>query len=268
MLLALDIGNTNIALGLFDGDECRHFWRLSSDTGRTIDEYAILLHQLFTLNKIDTDAIDAVVIGSVVPVLSVTLEPALRHVVKARVFEVNHNARMPVANSYAKPREVGIDRLANAVGGIHFYGAPLIVVDIGTAITLDVISREREYLGGAILPGIEMSADALARRTARLPLIAPKAPRHVIGRTTVESIRSGILHGHVGAIDYLVESMWKELGYKTATVATGGLAPTILSESRRVKQVNEELTLHGLRQIYEHNQDKRPVTRGKVGRKR
>jgi type III pantothenate kinase len=261
MLLALDAGNTNITIGIFDGDHCAHFWRIASDSRRTENEYALILNQLLEFHGVEPASIDGVVLGSVVPMLSVTLSAALAEVLTVEPFEVTHDARLPVSNRYAKPREVGIDRLANAAGGVKMYGAPVVIVDLGTTVTLDVISKRKEYRGGAILPGIDMSANALARGTARLPLIAPKIPPVFIGRTTAESIRSGILNGLVGSIDYLIDNIWKELGYRTATVATGGLASVITQHSKRVKNWNAELTLLGLKLIFELNQNRRKPSR-------
>lgn len=255
MLLAVDVGNTNVTLGLFAGNQCVQFWRLSSNVHRTEDEYAILMHQLLAMHHVSADDIRAVSIGSVVPVLSSTLDGALNRVTHKTPFHVSHDTRLPVRNLYAKPREVGIDRLANAAGGMQIAGFPLIVVDLGTAVTLDVVSKDREYLGGSILPGIEMSAEALARRTARLPLTAAKAPHAAIGRTTVESIRSGIFLGLAGSIDGLIHRMWKELGYETSVLATGGLAPAIIEYSTLVREHCQELTLIGLKAIYEMNHE-------------
>ncbi len=250
MLLAADIGNTNITLGLFRGRKCVCFGRLASDTRRTADEYAILVRHWLELHGIGSDAVTAAVTGSVVPVLTAEFDAAIQLALGLRPFSVSHAARMPVANRYGKPREVGIDRLANAAGGVAHYGAPLLVVDLGTAVTVDVISRDLEYLGGAILPGIEMSAEALSRRTARLPLAAARCPEHAVGRTTVESIRSGILHGLVGAVDHLIELTWKELGYKTKVVATGGMAEVLIRHSRHVRRHDPEITLNGLMEIW------------------
>lgn len=253
MLLTLDIGNTNITLGLFEGDKCTQFWRLASDSRRTADEYAVLLHDALGISGVRPGDVGQAVVGSVVPVLSQTLDSAMLKVFGSTPYHVTHTSKMPVKNKYANPMEVGIDRLANAVGGVLGFGSPLIVIDLGTAVTLDVISNKKEYLGGAILPGIEMSAESLSRRTARLPLTAIAEPQAIIGRTTVESIRSGILNGLIGSIDSLLEGMWKELGYKTATVATGGLAPVLLQRSRHVRQQSPELTLVGLKKIWELN---------------
>lgn len=257
MLLAVDIGNTNSVLGTFEGEECTSFRRISSDSRRTEDEYAVLLHNLFERNGVSVEAIDDIVIGSVVPVLSNVLGAALQQVIGREPFHVTHSVRLPVKNRYANPDEVGIDRLANAAGGVRLYGAPLIVVDLGTAVTLDIISDKKEYVGGTILPGIEMSAEALSRRTARLPLASLEVPPRVIGRTTIESIRSGILYGLIGAIDSMIERIWKELGCRTNVVATGGLAPVVLKHSRFVKHESRDLTLRGLKYIWETNRRRR-----------
>ncbi|PKO17076.1 pantothenate kinase [candidate division BRC1 bacterium HGW-BRC1-1] len=255
MLLAIDIGNTNITLGLFREEQCVFFGRLASHTRRTADEYAILSRQLLELRGVPYSHITAVVMGSVVPALTGVLDDAMHLAFGLRAFNVTHTARLPVRNLYAKPGEVGIDRIANAAGGIARHGAPLLVVDLGTAVTIDVLSRDREYLGGAILPGIAMSSEALSRGTARLPLAKPRMPDQAIGRTSVESIRSGIMHGLVGAIDHLIDLIWAELGYTTAIVATGGQAPAIIAASRHVKVDDPEITLFGLAAIWRLNHD-------------
>jgi type III pantothenate kinase len=268
MLLAVDIGNTNVTLGLFHEDKCMQFWRLNSDARRTEDEYGILIQQLFATSGITPEQIAAVVLGSVVPTLSDVLGNALRRASGCQPFHVTHHVKLPVKNCYAKPGEVGVDRIANAAGAIRLVGAPVIAVDLGTAVTLDVVSKDAEYLGGAILPGIELSAEALARRTARLPLTSAHIPTQAIGRTTVQSIRSGIFLGLAGSIDHLIELMWKELGYKTATIATGGLAPAITDRCRRVKRSNSELTLLGLIDIYQLNNQAPATAKRNKGRRR
>ncbi|MGB9692921.1 MAG: type III pantothenate kinase [Candidatus Sumerlaeaceae bacterium] len=254
MILVVDIGNTNVVLGLFDGERLAVRWRVASDTRRTADEYSVLIEALLSRAKVTCTRLQSIVVGSVVPILSDTIDAALNRLCGATVFHVTYATPMPVVNKYAKPNEVGVDRLANAVAGMRIYGAPIIVVDVGTAVTLDVVSKDGEYLGGAILPGVELSAEALAKRTARLPRVAPHEPHHAIGRTTVESIRSGLLLGLTGAVDRLIEQMWDELGYQTRTVATGGLATSITTRSRIVKKCNEDLTLIGLKEIYLANQ--------------
>lgn len=256
MIIAIDIGNTNIVVGVFSEGGFAARWRLASDTRRTADEYSILFEAL--LRRFDSLQAQpkGIVIGSVVPILSDILDAALRRLFSCDLFHVTHASAMPVANKYAKPHEVGVDRLANAVGGMLLYGKPIIVVDAGTAVTLDVISQEGAYLGGAILPGIELSAEALAKRTARLPRVAAHEPHYAIGRTTVESIRSGLVLGLVGAVDHLIERMWEELGYRTATVATGGLAKTITAHSRIVRISDEDLTLRGLVEIFLYNSER------------
>lgn len=257
MLLAVDIGNTNVVLGAIESAECRCFWRLSSDTRRPADEYAALLFRLFEMDGVDPRSFNGAVVGSVVPALSGVFDAALRRTTGTAPFHVTHESRLPVRNGYRNPTEVGIDRLANAAAAVQFLGAPVVVVDLGTAVTVDVVSQRREYLGGAILPGIEMSAEALARRTARLPVTSPDDAGPMIGRTTADSIRSGILHGLVGAVDRIIEGIWAELGYTTATIATGGLAAYLTARSRHVRRVERDLTLVGLAEIWRLNTVKR-----------
>lgn len=256
MLLAVDIGNTNVVLGAVEGMECRHFWRLTSDAHRPSDEYAALLFRLFEMDGVDTRTLEGAVVGSVVPALSGVFDAALRRAAGVTPFHVTHESRLPVSNRYRNPAEVGIDRLANATAAVKLLGAPVLIVDLGTAVTVDVVSRRREYLGGAILPGIEMSAEALARRTARLPVTSPEDAGPMIGRTTADSIRSGILHGLVGAVDRIIGGVWKELGYRTATVATGGLAAYLTAQSKHVRRAERDLTLAGLAEIWRLNRSK------------
>lgn len=253
MLLAADIGNTHITLGLLDGHECTASWRLASDSRRPAEEYAALLSELFRLDGANLTGLRGAVVASVVPSLSKPLGEAIRRVTGLTPYHITHESRLPIANAYGAPDEVGIDRLANAAGGVEVFGAPVVIVDLGTAVTLDVVSRDREYLGGAIMPGIGLSAEALGSRTAKLPLIAAETPGRFIGRTTAESIASGILEGLIGGIDHLIEGIWEELGYKTATAATGGHGSFIIRRSAHVRKYDPHLTLRGMACAYEMN---------------
>jgi type III pantothenate kinase len=254
LLLTVDIGNTNIVLGIFAGERLIDHWRIATELKKTEDEYALTLQGLVALNEVRPADASGAIIASVVPHLCPVFQKSIRRVfgVEARILD--HTTPIPVRNRYENPQEVGVDRLANAVGGKTLFGAPLIIVDFGTAITLDVVSPAGDYLGGVIMPGLEMSADALYKRTSRLPRILLERPAHVLGRTTIASMQSGLYFGLVSAIDGVIEKLWKELGFKSKVVATGGLAPAFAAESKLVTATDPFLTLHGLRLIWEYNQ--------------
>lgn len=253
MILVADIGNTQITLGLYDAGACAREWRISSDPRRTADEYAVVLAGILAQAGVEAPAVTASVLGSVVPVLSDTIGSALQRVTGRTAYHVTHESRMPIENGYERPAEVGIDRLANAVAGIERYGAPVIIVDLGTAVTVDVADAAKVYRGGAILPGVGLSAQALAQGTARLPLASVTAPGRAIGRTTVESIRSGIMLGIVGAVDRIVADIRAEMGAEAPAVATGGQAHLLIEASRLVQIEDARLTLDGLYRIGQLN---------------
>ncbi len=260
MLLALDIGNTNIVVGVFDGERLLHSWRLSTLRQRTADEMGIWLLQLFHHGQLTTGQVDAVVMASVVPTLTrPTVEMATRYFDhEPLVIDGATNTGMPVL--YDAPSEVGADRIVNGVAAYDRYGRPtgrdpqaLVVVDFGTATTFDAISARGEYLGGVICPGVNISADALFQRAARLPRVDVRKPPTVIGRTTVGSMQSGLFYGYVGLVEGIVRRMRDELGGKAGSVATGGLAEMIAPETAAIDVVDRDLTLHGLRLIWQRN---------------
>jgi len=251
MLLALDVGNTNIVVGVFDGQKLVEHWRVRTDRERTADEHGLLMTHLLQYASLPPREISGIIISNVVPPMTDALLGMARRFFHVEPIIVSHELDLGVPIRYHNPREVGADRLVNAVAAIHKYGAPAIVVDFGTATTLDVISPLGEYLGGCIMAGVGISAEALFRTAARLPRIELVAPPHVIGRTTVEAMQSGILLGYAGAIDALVERIHKELGCETTVVATGGLAERIAAETRTIQHLDPWLTLEGLRLIWD-----------------
>jgi type III pantothenate kinase len=258
MLLTIDVGNTNIVLGVFDGATIVHSWRLATLRERTSDELGIWIGQLFEHSGIAPARVTGVVLGSVVPPLTATVIDMCRRYFghQALTIEPGVNTGMPVL--YEPPGDVGADRIVNGIAAYERYGRPagkaLIVVDFGTATTFDAISAQGEYLGGVICPGVQISADALFQRAARLPRIEVRKPRHVIGTTTVGSMQSGLFYGYVAMVEGLVQRMRAELGGTAACVATGGLAEMIAPETRLIDAVDRELTLHGLRMVWERNQ--------------
>jgi len=260
MLLAIDVGNTNIVLGVFDGATLVQSWRLQTLRERTSDELGLLVDGLFAHSHIDRSRIRGVILGSVVPPLTGTIRQMVERYfgVKALAIEPDVETGMPIL--YKNPAEVGADRIVNAVaayekfgGPKHGPGRPMIVVDFGTATTLDAVSAKGEYLGGAICPGVQISADALFQRAARLPRIDVRKPASVIGQTTVGAMESGLFYGYVGMVEGLVRRMSAELGGDAICVATGGLADVIAPETTLIQHVDPDLTLDGLRIVWERN---------------
>jgi type III pantothenate kinase len=258
MLLAIDVGNTNIVLGVFDGDTLIRSWRLQTLRERTADELGLLVDGLFALEKIDKTKVRGIILGSVVPPLTTTTRGMVERYfgVKALIVEPGLDTGMPIL--YDNPSEVGADRIVNGVAAYERFGRstgrPLIVVDFGTATTLDAVTARGEYLGGAICPGVQISADALFQRAARLPRIDVRKPERIVGRTTVGAMESGLFYGYVGMVEGLVCRMSDELGGNALCVATGGLAAVIAPETPLIHHVDPDLTLHGLRIVWERNQ--------------
>jgi type III pantothenate kinase len=253
MLLAIDIGNTNIAFGIFDREKLCATWRVATDINKTADEYAVLLLNLLSRQDITSSDIDAAVIGSVVPPLEAVFEELSKRYFGSSPLIVGAGVKTGVRICTDNPREVGADRVANVAAAHRLYSGPAIVIDFGTATTLDAISEEGEYLGGAIAPGIGIAAEALFERASKLPRIELVAPQHAIGRNTVTAMQSGLIFGYVGLVESLVHRIRQELGGKARVIATGGLAEIIAKETNIVDTVNPHLTLEGLRLIHEMN---------------
>jgi type III pantothenate kinase len=258
MLLAIDIGNTNIVVGVFDGAKLIVSWRLLTLRERTADEVGLMMAGLFAHHRLDIRRIDAVVMGSVVPVLTPILQHMSANYLGRDPFVVDPvtNAGMPIL--YERPAEVGADRIANSVAAYEQYGRrtglPLIIADLGTATTFDAVTAKGEYVGGVICPGPQIAADALFRRTARLPRVDVRKPATVIGHTTVGAIESGLFYGYLGMIEGLMRRMTDELGGHATRIATGGLAPLMMPETTMFDAHEPDITLHGLRIVWDRNQ--------------
>lgn len=253
MLLALDVGNTNITAGIYNQDKLEIFWRLSTDRQRTEDEYAILLMELLERSHLCKEDITAVIIASVVPPLSFTLGKMSQKYFGTIPLEVGPGIKTGLNIRMENPREVGADRIVNAVAAFSLYGGPLIIVDFGTATTFDVISEKGDYLGGAIAPGIGISTEALFEKAAKLPRVELIPPKSVIGRSTVTSMQSGIIFGFAGQVDGIVNRMASEFLKRPRVVATGGLASLLAKHSDTIELVNPLLTLEGLKLVYWKN---------------
>jgi type III pantothenate kinase len=258
MLLAIDIGNTSIALGIFESDRLKVTWRLATGIHRLADEYGTLLLNLLQREAIPLSQIRGAALCSAVPPLVSTFSQMCRQYLGISPLIVEAGVRTGIRISIDNAREVGPDRVVNAVAAHHLYGVPVIIIDLGTATTFDVVSQQGDYLGGAIAPGIATATEALFMRTAMLPRIELVRPRQAIGRSTVSAMQSGIIFGYIGLIEGMVRRIEGELGSKTRVVATGGYAQLLAEETAAIEVVNDDLTLIGLRLIYEMNEsDKR-----------
>ena len=250
MLLAIDIGNTNITLGLYEGERLGPRWRIRTIHDRMPDEYGVLLDNLFRHRGFRLEQVTGVVIASVVPPLTPVFEQVCQEYVGQPALVVNAEVETGVRIRYDNPHEVGADRVVDAAAVQALYTTPACVVDFGTATTFDAISAEGDYLGGAIAPGIGIAAQALFERTAKLPRVELVRPPSAIGRNTVHSMQAGLLFGYVGLVEGVVARFKAELGPETCVVATGGLAELISRETDVIDVVDPWLTLHGLRLIY------------------
>ena len=262
MLLAFDVGNTNVVLGVFKGKKLIQSWRMETDKNKSADEYGMIIRNLFDYHGLNMSDVKDAIISTVVPSISYTLQHLSIKYFNIRAIEVGPGIKTGMVIKYDNPKQVGADRIVNAVAAYAKYGGPLIVIDFGTATTFCCISEKCEYLGGTIAPGLKISSDALFEKTAKLPRVELSEPGHVICRNTIESMQSGLVYGHMGVVDYIIRKMKQE--YQTMTggnpkdmtvVATGGLATMVSKGVESIDHVDRLLTLEGLSLIYEKNKN-------------
>jgi type III pantothenate kinase len=255
MVLAIDVGNSNTTLGLFAGEKLLGHWRISTSLERTADEFGFIVTALIEGDGLHKSRVEGVAVSSVVPSVMYAVEEMSHKVFGQTPQIVGPGVKTGLVIKYDNPREAGSDRIASAVAALHLYGPPVIIVDFGTATTVTVIDEGRQYLGGAIAPGVKISAEALYRRASKLPHVDLQRPASVIGKNTVASMQSGLIYGFAGQVDGIVKRIRQEIGRPYRAIATGGLAPVISPYSETIEHVHPFLTLHGLRLIWEKNRD-------------
>ncbi len=253
MLLAIDIGNTNVVLGVFDRERLVENWRVGTNTQITPDEYAMIFKDLFGFAGIEFNQIQGVIISAVVPPLLPVMVEMSRKYIRVEPMVVTHELKTGITIHTDNPKEVGADRIVNAAAAYKLYGGPLIIVDFGTATTFCAITKNGEYLGGAICPGMKISAEALFQRASKLPRVELVKPPKVIGADTISAMQSGIIYGYAGLVDGIVERMKEELSADARVVATGGLAELVSPETKTIQEIKPHLTLEGLHLLYEIN---------------
>ena len=254
MLLCIDVGNTNIVMGVYDQNKIIGHWRVRTEKEITADELGILICNLFQTSRIKMDGVKGIIISSVVPPLIKTLEGLSKKYFDIKPMIVGHELKTGMVIRYDNPKEVGADRIVNSVAAYEKYKCRLIIIDFGTATTFDCISEEGEWIGGAISPGLIISGEALFSRTSKLPRIENySAPKNVIAKDTISAINVGIIYGYAGLVDGLVTRLKKEMGQGVKVIATGGIAPIIAKETTTIDLIDENLTLEGLKLLYERN---------------
>ncbi|HAK59048.1 MAG TPA: type III pantothenate kinase [Nitrospiraceae bacterium] len=253
MLLAIDIGNTNVVLGVFDGERLVGNWRVGTKTHITPDEYAMIIKDLFTFSGIEFSQVDGVIISTVVPPLLPVMTEMSQKYFGLDPVMVTHEMKAGIAIRYDNLKEVGADRIVNAAAAYQRYGGPVIIVDFGTATTFCAVTKDGEYIGGAIAPGIKISTEALFQRASKLPRVELARPASVIGTDTIGAMQAGIVYGYAGLVDGLVERMKKELSPDAKVVATGGLAELVSPETKSIQETRPHLTLEGLQLLYTIN---------------
>jgi len=253
MLLAVDIGNTNIALGIFEGKILIQHWKIRTERDKTSDEYGIALLNLLSLKRLDAESIKSVIISSVVPPLTPVFQELSQNLLRIKPLVVGPGLKTGMPILYENPQEVGADRVVASLAAFEKYGGPAIIVDFGTATTFDAVSAKGEYLGGSIAPGIQIAAEALYLKTAKLPRIEIKKPQHAIGRTTVTSMQSGLYFGYIGLVSNIIREISKELGEDIKVVATGSFASQIYPDLEIIPELDPFLVLEGLRIIHDRN---------------